>query len=130
MEADLLDGVSGAGKITTFDPEGLPVQIAAEVKDFHLERLVPDCSRWSASGPNSFYAAAAAYQALSDAGVLDKPGTSVSLRISPPGSPGIRFGGPFDSSEEVALFDVHAMAGEKLSGRVVDDERYALVAER
>src|SRR5689334_3919397 len=31
---NLLAGVSGAGRITTFDPEGLPVQIAAEVKDF------------------------------------------------------------------------------------------------
>jgi 3-oxoacyl-[acyl-carrier-protein] synthase II len=30
----LLSGQSGAGRITTFDPEGLPVQIAAEVKGF------------------------------------------------------------------------------------------------
>ena len=32
--SSLLGGVSGVGRITTFDPEGLPVQIAAEVKDF------------------------------------------------------------------------------------------------
>jgi len=31
---NLLAGVSGAGRITSFDPEGLPVQIAAEVKNF------------------------------------------------------------------------------------------------
>jgi 3-oxoacyl-[acyl-carrier-protein] synthase II len=31
---NLLAGVSGVGRITTFDPEGLPVQIAAEVKNF------------------------------------------------------------------------------------------------
>ena len=31
---NLLNGVSGVGRITSFDPEGLPVQIAAEVKDF------------------------------------------------------------------------------------------------
>ena len=31
---NLLAGVSGAGRITTFDPTGLPVQIAAEVKGF------------------------------------------------------------------------------------------------
>ena len=32
--SSLLGGVSGVGRITTFDPEGLPVQIAAEVKGF------------------------------------------------------------------------------------------------
>jgi len=31
---NLLAGTSGAGRITTFDPTGLPVQIAAEVKGF------------------------------------------------------------------------------------------------
>jgi 3-oxoacyl-[acyl-carrier-protein] synthase II len=31
---NLLDGVSGAARITSFDPDGLPVQIAAEVKGF------------------------------------------------------------------------------------------------
>ena len=31
---NLLNGVSGAGHITAFDPTGLPVQIAAEVKGF------------------------------------------------------------------------------------------------
>jgi 3-oxoacyl-[acyl-carrier-protein] synthase II len=31
---NLLGGVSGAARITTFDPQGLPVQIAAEVKGF------------------------------------------------------------------------------------------------
>ncbi len=32
--SSLLAGKSGAGRITTFDPEGLPVQMAAEVKGF------------------------------------------------------------------------------------------------
>src|ERR671936_386264 len=32
--ANLLAGKSGAGRITAFDPEGLPVQMAAEVKGF------------------------------------------------------------------------------------------------
>src|SRR5437660_12236460 len=31
---NLLAGVSGAARITSFDPQGLPVQIAAEVKGF------------------------------------------------------------------------------------------------
>src|SRR5579859_3909974 len=32
--ANLLGGVSGVARISLFDPEGLPVQIAAEVKNF------------------------------------------------------------------------------------------------
>ena len=36
---NLLGGVSGAGRITTFDPDGLPVQIAAD----HACALVPGC---------------------------------------------------------------------------------------
>ncbi len=53
---------------------------------------------------------------------LDKPDVAVALRISPPGSPSLRFRGPFDSTEDVSLDDVHASAGVRLSGRVVDDE--------
>ncbi|MEP6768468.1 MAG: carboxypeptidase regulatory-like domain-containing protein [Acidobacteriota bacterium] len=53
---------------------------------------------------------------------LDKPDVAVALRIFPPGSPSLRFRGPFDSTEDVSLDDVHASAGVRLSGRVVDDE--------
>ena len=64
----LRGGVSGVGRISLFDPEGLPVTIAAELKGFdpsshvgakdqrHVSRAVP-------------MALAAAAEALADAGV-------------------------------------------------------------
>ncbi len=39
--ANLIDGVCGIGPITRFDASGLAVRIAAEVKEFHLERHMP-----------------------------------------------------------------------------------------
>ncbi|MBC8414479.1 beta-ketoacyl-ACP synthase II, partial [bacterium] len=36
----LLEGRSGISRITHFDPEGLPCQIAAEVKDFNLDDFI------------------------------------------------------------------------------------------
>src|SRR5437660_8795231 len=65
---NLLAGVSGAGRITTFDPEGLPVQIAAEVKDFDPGNFM---DRKSARRMERFsqFSIAAAGQALTDAGL-------------------------------------------------------------
>ncbi len=37
----LVDGVSGIGPITRFDPEGLDTRIAAEVKGFNPEEFIP-----------------------------------------------------------------------------------------
>jgi 3-oxoacyl-[acyl-carrier-protein] synthase II len=70
----LIAGRNGVGPITHFNARTFPTTFAAEVKDFHLDRFVPRCGRWDNAGPNSFYAAAAAQQALADAGVLDTPG--------------------------------------------------------
>ncbi len=39
--ANLIDGVCGIGPITRFDASRLAVRIAAEVKEFHLERHMP-----------------------------------------------------------------------------------------
>lgn len=52
---------------------------------------------------------------------LDKPGVEVSIRILPGALPGTLLGGPFDSTEEVALGDVEIPAAEKVSGRVTDE---------
>ncbi|MEO8348899.1 MAG: carboxypeptidase regulatory-like domain-containing protein [Acidobacteriota bacterium] len=52
---------------------------------------------------------------------LDKPGVEVAIRVLPGALPGALLGGPYDSSEDVALGDVELTAAEKVSGRVTDD---------
>ncbi len=66
-----LEGKSGVAPITLFDASKFPTKFASEVKNFHLERWIKDPARWIDSGSNSRFAAAAAYQALEDAGLLD-----------------------------------------------------------
>ncbi len=66
-----LRGRSGVGPITLFDASTFPTTFAAQVKDFDLGRFVRDPSRWTHSGSNSRLAAAAAQQALDDAGLTD-----------------------------------------------------------
>jgi len=52
---------------------------------------------------------------------LEKPGIEVSIRVMPGALPGALLGGPYDSSEDVALDDVELPAVEKISGRVSDE---------
>jgi 3-oxoacyl-[acyl-carrier-protein] synthase II len=66
-----LAGRSGVGPISSFNATRFPTQFAAQVKDFRLGDYVRDPSRWKHSGVNSQFAAAAAQQALADAGLLD-----------------------------------------------------------
>jgi 3-oxoacyl-[acyl-carrier-protein] synthase II len=66
-----LAGKSGVDYIKNFDASTFPTKFAAELKDFDLGRYVKDTSRWRAAGPNARFAAAAAAQALQDAGVQD-----------------------------------------------------------
>ncbi len=66
-----LEGKSGVAPITLFEAARFPTKFAAEVKNFRLERWVKDSQRWTDSGANSRFAAAAAQQALQDAGILD-----------------------------------------------------------
>jgi 3-oxoacyl-[acyl-carrier-protein] synthase II len=68
-----LEGKSGIGPIALFNASRFPTKFAAQVKDFDLGRHVKDPSRWKDSGANSRFAAAAAQEALSDAGLLDNP---------------------------------------------------------
>jgi 3-oxoacyl-[acyl-carrier-protein] synthase II len=65
-----LEGRSGIGPITLFNASRFPTKFAAEVKDFDLARHIKDPARWADSGANSRFAAAAAQQALADAGLL------------------------------------------------------------
>jgi len=66
--ASLLAGKSGAGRITDFDPTGLPVQIAAEVKGFDPADYM---DRKAAKRMERFaqFSIAAAGEALRDAGL-------------------------------------------------------------
>ncbi len=66
-----LAGKSGVGPIASFNASHFPTKFAAEVKGFKLADYVKDTSRWKHAGVNSQFAAAAAQQALSDAGLLD-----------------------------------------------------------
>ncbi len=66
-----LAGKSGVGPTWRFDASTFPTKFSSQVKDFDLKRFVPDCGRWAHSAVNSTFAAAAAQQALSDAGLLD-----------------------------------------------------------
>ena len=65
---NLLDGVSGAARITSFDPDDLPVQIAAEVKGFDPGDYM---DRKAARRMERFsqFSIAATGQALADAGL-------------------------------------------------------------
>jgi 3-oxoacyl-[acyl-carrier-protein] synthase II len=65
-----LQGRSGVGPITRFDARTFPTTFAGEVRDFDLARYVPDAGRWADAGVASQFAAAAAKQALEDAGLL------------------------------------------------------------
>jgi 3-oxoacyl-[acyl-carrier-protein] synthase II len=65
-----LAGRSGVGPIESFNARRFPTTFAAQVRDFDLGRFVRDPSRWEHSGVNSQFAAAAAQQALDDAGLL------------------------------------------------------------
>ncbi|MBI4715944.1 MAG: beta-ketoacyl-ACP synthase II [Nitrospirae bacterium] len=62
----LISGVSGVGRITRFDPEGYPSQIAAEVKDFNPEDYI---DRKEIKKMDTFihFAVAAAQMAMEDA---------------------------------------------------------------
>src|SRR5438552_9045847 len=70
MEGQLA-GRSGVGPIRHFNASRFPTKFAAQVPGFDLTRHVPDPGRWAHSGINSQFAAAAARQALADAGLLD-----------------------------------------------------------
>lgn len=53
---------------------------------------------------------------------LDKPDMSVSLRVAPPSAPFIYLTGPYDSSDDVSVDDLHASTTLPLAGKVTDDD--------
>lgn len=66
-----LEGRSGVGPITLFNASRFPTQFAAQVRNFDLGSYVGEGDRWANCGANSRFAAAAAQQALTDAGLVN-----------------------------------------------------------
>ncbi|MEX2237696.1 MAG: beta-ketoacyl-ACP synthase II [Dehalococcoidia bacterium] len=69
---NLLAGESGAGRITQFDPDGFPVQVAAEVKGFDPTKYM-DFKAARRMHRFSQFAVAAAHMAVEDAGIEFRP---------------------------------------------------------
>ena len=65
---NLINGVSGVGPITHFDPDGLLVKIACEVKNFDPEKYIPAREARRRSRFEQF-AAAAAKEAIQQSGL-------------------------------------------------------------
>lgn len=65
----LLKGESGIARTTVFDASTFPTTFSAEVKDYHLQRDVPDLSKHSGAGRNTRFALGACAQAWKHAGL-------------------------------------------------------------
>src|SRR4051812_2760958 len=76
-----LEGKSGVGPITLFNATRFPTNFASQVKDFDLGKYIKNPERWKDSGANSRFAAAAAQQALTDAGLLPGEGKTDRTRF-------------------------------------------------
>jgi 3-oxoacyl-[acyl-carrier-protein] synthase II len=69
----LLAGECAVGPVTRFDASTFATNFAAEVKDFSLERFLPDPERHAGAGLNSQFALAAAAMAWKQAGLDRAP---------------------------------------------------------
>src|SRR4051812_33840407 len=69
--AALQEGRSGVGRISLFDAQTFPTQIAAEVRDFRLGDYVDQVERWDEPCRNTQFAVAAATMAVEHSGLMD-----------------------------------------------------------
>eukprot|EP01132_Coremiostelium_polycephalum_P012211 gene12211-14931_t len=65
---NLINGVSGAGRITRFNPEAFRTKIACELKDFDASQFL-DRNELKRTDPFTQYAMVAADQAIQDSGL-------------------------------------------------------------
>jgi len=72
--SSLLAGKSGVGPISLFDARTFPTRIAAEVKDFRLDRYLTQAERWDEYSRNTRFALAAGKMAMDDSGLLEYDG--------------------------------------------------------
>ena len=77
--ARLLAGECGIDRITLFDAVSFPTNIAAEVRDFDLDRYIDDTEPFAKAGRNTRFAIAAATAAFKDAGLT--PGADAPERL-------------------------------------------------
>jgi 3-oxoacyl-[acyl-carrier-protein] synthase II len=64
-------GKSGVGRISLFEADSFPTQIAAEVKDFRLADYIDDAPRWENHCRNTVFALAAGKMAWDHSGLAD-----------------------------------------------------------
>lgn len=76
----LIEGRSAAGKISLFDADGLPCQIAAEVKDFNIDDFI-DLKEQKKMDRFIHFGLAAASIAMEDSGIKVTPGNAERIGV-------------------------------------------------
>jgi len=119
----LVDGRSGIGPITTFDASTFPVRIAGMVRDFNVEKYVPDRNVRRHLSRAAGFGVAATLEALNDAGI--------GVDTYEPWEKGVSLGGSVgradlqelaDMSWQIKSTDMHELFRQDPAGVVLRDQ--------